>query len=56
VRAHGLDWIIAPIPEDFPVKAILAVVIILSTLSFAQDSSMKPMQPAAQLAADMALR
>jgi beta-glucosidase len=38
----GLDLV--PIPEDFPVKTILAVVIltILSTLSVAQESSTKP--------------
>ena len=39
-----------PIPEDFPVKTLLAALIILSTLGFAQDSSMKlPPQPAADL-------
>jgi hypothetical protein len=29
-------------PEGFPVKSILAVVILLSALSFAQDSATKP--------------
>jgi beta-glucosidase len=42
-------------PEGFPVKSILAVVILLSALSFAQDSAAKPAQSAAQpAAADLA--
>jgi beta-glucosidase len=36
------------------VKALLAAFIVLSTLSLAQDSSMKPATPAAQPAADLA--
>ncbi len=49
-----LDWDSVPIPEDFPVKTILAVVIILSTLSFAQDASTNSAPQAAQPAADLA--